>query len=67
MGNGIATVEVRVRRDHAYVLGMGRTPRGQRFIRQNIMLATSRIGSKEFKVQMGEAVKEMLAQETLDI
>lgn len=62
MSNGIATIEVKVTRKRVHVLGLGRTNRGQKFIRDNKELEVSSIASKNFKEEMAAAVKEILPE-----
>ncbi len=60
MANGIGTVEVRKARGKVVVQGLGRTPRGTKFIRKTTVLDVTDITDKKFKGEMTAAVNEML-------
>lgn len=63
MSNGLGTIHVRKQRGHIVIQGDGKTPRGQRYIKQTVALKTSSITSPDFKGQMTAAVKEIMAEE----
>lgn len=67
MAAGIGTVEVRRARGKLVVQGLGKTPRGTRFIRQTIGLSSKKTSDKGFKTELRTAVTEMLAQGELPI
>lgn len=62
MTSGIGTVEVKRQRGKLVVQGLGKTPRGQKFIRETTELKASKLTSPEFKAEMAAAVKEMLSE-----
>lgn len=67
MATGIATIHVRRRRKKVSVIGMGRSPRGQKFVRQIIELQVESLDDPKFKEQMQAAVEQMLPQVASDI
>lgn len=60
MGSGVGTVEVRRMRGKIVVNGLGRTPRGQKFIRKTIELDVKSLDDPNFKDQLKTAIEEML-------
>lgn len=63
MANGIGTVEVRRSHGKLVVQGLGRTPRGTKFIRKTTPLTVTKITDKKFKTEMAAAVEQMLAED----
>lgn len=62
MASGIGTVQVKRERGKLVVQGLGKTPRGQNFIKQTVVLSAKNIADPAFKSQMATAVAEMFAQ-----
>lgn len=60
MSNGIGTVEVRTARKKLIVQGLGKTPRGTKFIRKTEELAVTKISDPKFKGEMAAAVEKLL-------
>lgn len=67
MAAGIGTIQVKREHGVLVVQGLGKTPRGQKFIRRTTPLKSKNITSKGFKSEMRTAVEEMLAQSVLPI
>lgn len=63
MGNGIGTIHVRPQRGKLVVQGDGKTPRGQRFIKETEALAVKSMADPNFKAQLSAAVNKMLPEE----
>lgn len=63
MASGIGTVEIR--RDHGalVVQGLGKTPRGQKFIRAQEALGVKKMSDPDFKGKLKSAVDVLLAPE----
>lgn len=62
MASGIGTVEVKRARGKLVVQGLGKTPRGQNFIKQTTALGVRRMHESAFKDELARAVAEMFAQ-----
>jgi hypothetical protein len=62
MARGIATVEVKRSHGKMIVQGLGRTPRGQKFIRYTTGLEAKGPTDKLFKTQMAQAISRMFAE-----
>lgn len=60
MANGIGTVEVKRQRKALTIMGMGQTPRGQKFIKKSIPITAPRMNDKKFKAELAAAVEELL-------
>lgn len=58
-----SAVEVRRSRGVLVVNGLGKTPRGQRFIAKQVKLKATDMGSKEFKSELAAAVAEIIGSE----
>ncbi len=58
-----ATIEIRQTRGHIAVVATGRTPSGQRYIKDTITLDVQVISDPKFKAQMADAVLELLESE----
>lgn len=65
MAAGIGTVEVKRARGTLVVQGLGKTPRGQNFIRQTKALSAKRMHDPAFKSELKLVVAEMFAQPPL--
>lgn len=63
----VTAVEVRRSRGTLVVVGLGATPRGQRYIKAQKELKAKRVSDKDFKAQMTAAVDEMLARGELGL
>lgn len=62
MSNGIATIQVKRQRGIVTVQGLGRTNRGQKFIKGNTGLSAVSFADPKFKGELLVAVKEMLGE-----
>lgn len=62
MANGIGTIQVKTERGTLVVQGLGRSPRGTKYIKETLALKVTTMASKDFKAQMSTAVKEMMAE-----
>lgn len=62
MSIGIGTVEVRSSHGKLVVQGLGRTPRGQKFIRNKEALGVKSPGDPLFKSELAAAVRKMFAE-----
>lgn len=60
MTTGIATVEVRIKRGTLVVQGLGRTTRGQRYIKKAVPITSVKMSDKKFKDELAAAVTELL-------
>lgn len=67
MAHGIGTIEVKNRKGHPTVLGLGKTPRGQKFIRTRTALKVTSMSDPDFKKELAAAVDGMLGQAVLSI
>lgn len=67
MANGIGTIQVKRERGKLVVQGLGRTPRGQKYIKATIPIPAPTMAAKEFKAELTQAVTEMMAQQTLPL
>lgn len=67
MSHRIGSIEIRKSRKKLVVQGLGKTPRGTKFIRSTTALAVTEIDDKAFKSQMAAAVEGMLAQDVLPL
>lgn len=65
MAAGIGTVEVKRGRGGLVVQGLGKTPRGQNFIRQSKALNVKRMHDPAFKDELKLVIAEMFAQSPL--
>lgn len=63
MANGIGTVQVKRERGKLVVQGLGATPRGQKYVKENVVLVAPHMSSPNFKGQLSTAVKQMLPEE----
>lgn len=61
MAKGIDQIHARVRKGKVIVTGMGRTPRGQRFIKSEVNLEAKNMRDKNFKAELATAVEELLS------
>lgn len=66
MGHGIATIEIRRKGSELIVNALGRTPRGQRYIKNSRTLTVSSLASSGAKAEFARAVNEMMAQQTIE-
>jgi len=57
-----AQIEVRVEKGKVLVQAIGRTPKGQRFIKAQEVLTVSSIADKNFKGEMTAAVDKILGR-----
>lgn len=55
-------IEVRRSRGRLVVNGLGKTPRGQKFIAQQVKLESTSMDDPEFKDEMAAAVEEILGK-----
>ena len=62
MTTGIAQIHARVTKGHVIVLGMGQTPRGQRYIKNSETLSATSFEDKNFKAELATAVEKLLPQ-----
>lgn len=67
MAAGIGTVEVKRSRGKMVVQGLGKTPRGQNFIKQRKELSAKTPADPAFKSELKTAVTEMFAQGSLPL
>lgn len=58
-----AQIAVRLVRGHMVVYAMGRTPRGQSYIKGQKALNATGVRDPDFRREMDEAVKELLGSE----
>lgn len=61
MPAGIGTIQVKTRKGHPTVMGMGKTPRGQNYLKVLKPLAVKDVSDPAFKAELEAAIKEMLA------
>lgn len=62
MAIGIGTVEVKMSRGTLVVLGLGKTPRGTKFIRDTEALSVKSPADPKFKAELGQAIAKMFAE-----
>lgn len=67
MAAGIGTVEIKRVRGGLVLQGLGKTPRGQNFIRQTKALKPQKMSDPGFKSALASAVEEMFEQSPLPI
>ncbi len=67
MSHGIGAIQVKRERGVLVVQGLGRTPRGQKYIKATIPIAAPKMSDKNFKSEMTAAVTEMMAQKVLPL
>jgi len=60
MASGIATIHVRKSKGMMAVQGDGRTPRGQKYIKETIELTVKSTADPRFKAEMATAVEKLL-------
>lgn len=60
MAAGIGTVEIKKQRGKMNVLGLGKTPRGQRYIKQAIIIEASQKDRERFDAEVTAAVEKLL-------
>lgn len=63
MSHNSATIEVRRSRGTLVVNGLGVTPRGQKFIADQVKLSAHDFGDKNFKTELATAVKQIIDRE----
>ncbi len=63
MTSGIAAIHVKRQRGKVCVLGMGQTPRGQRYLAEIAVLSAERIEDLSFKAGLATAIKQIMAEE----
>ena len=63
MAHNSGLVEVRRSRGKLVVNGIGRTPRGQKFIAEQVALKSHDMSSEGFKKEMAAAVEKILGSE----
>lgn len=63
MGHGIAAIEVKRQRGVMVVNGLGRTPRGQKYIKKSIPIEDTKGDTKKLKAEIARAVKELMPEE----
>lgn len=61
MPKNIAAVHVKNSRGKVSVLGMGQTPRGQKYIREIIDLEVKKIDDPKFKEELATAVEQLMS------
>ncbi len=61
MTKGIATIQIKGRRGHPTVLAMGKTPRGQNYIKELKALEVTQMADPNFKKELATAIAEILA------
>ena len=59
MATGIGTVEVRKRHGVMVVVALGRTPRGQKYIKKELKLKAKSSQDPKFKAELATAVAEL--------
>lgn len=64
MASGIGTIQVKRERGKLVLQGLGKTPRGQKFIRDTEPLSAKNMDSPSFKADLSDAVKDMLDHQT---
>lgn len=62
MGHGISTVQVKRSKGILVVQGLGKTPRGQKFIRGLVPLKVKSMSDPEFKSELAAAVEKLYAE-----
>lgn len=58
-----ASVEIRKTKGHMVVQIIGRTQRGQKYLKAQEVLGAKRITDKEFKQEMTDAVEQLLGRD----
>lgn len=61
MTKGVGQIHVRLVRGHMRVIAMGQTPRGQRYIKQEVAMKAKTPADPEFKTELATAVEEILS------
>lgn len=61
MSSGIASVEVRKTKKGLEVLAMGRTPRGQKYVKAKKALEAKSPSDPKFKAELDSAIKELFS------
>ena len=61
MATGIATIQLKRRKGHPTILAMGKTPRGQSYLKEMRPLKVTSTKDKDFKKELAEAVKDLLS------
>jgi hypothetical protein len=62
MSKGIASVHVRNVRGKLSVEAMGQTPRGQKYIKDEDVLATPKMADPKFKGELAAAITKLLGE-----
>ena len=62
MGHGIAAVQVKRSQGILVVQGLGKTPRGQKFLRGVVPLQVKSMSDPEFKSQLAAAIEKLYAE-----
>lgn len=62
MANTFAAVEVRRMRGNLVLVGIARTPRGQRYIKAQVPIDASSMTDPDFKTKMIEAAKKLVGE-----
>lgn len=61
MASGIGTVQVKRMKGKITVLAMGKTPKGQQFIREMRPLLATKVSDPDFKKELAAAVADLFA------
>lgn len=62
MAAGIGTVQVKRERGKLVVQGLGKTPRGQKFIKDTVELDAAHMSDPAFKSDLAKAVTEIFTE-----
>lgn len=60
MANGIGQIHVRKQKGKMVVTGFGQTPRGQKFVKEAIILEVTSPADKKFKGELLAAVEKLI-------
>lgn len=63
MAERFGTIQVKEMRRQVVVIGMGKTGRGQRYIKKTVAIGVQNMRSKNFKGAMASAVAELFDSE----
>lgn len=61
MAKGIGTIAVKRQRGKLTVMGLGKTPRGQNFIKDSVEIHSPSTRSPDFKEKLSAAVEKLFA------
>lgn len=63
MSAGIGTLEIKRQHGKLVVVALGKTPRGQNFIKDYVPLTVEKLGDPKFKTELAAAVSKMFGDE----